>query len=150
MTNYQYYEKDLLEMSKFNKRPAVDYDGKLRQCNKNFCYFCILSRGGYGCDYNFIKWLGKENDSIPKLTKQENLLCQIFGNGWLARDPEGQLFYCVDKPEKYIYISNEWQVKNKLIINSLLHFKQCKFPFIKNNDEEPWKIEDLLLLEVKE
>ena len=62
---------------------------------------------------------------------------------WIARDKDSKLYVYLDKPEKCEYI---WTDKrNYSSLEALSHL----FEMVKWDDDEPWKIEDLLKLDAK-
>lgn len=112
------------------------------------CDKCIRSASDDKCSNKIlIDWLAEEYIEKHKLTKNEQKLCQVLKNGWLARDKFNGLYFHIVKPTtKY---SNEWITLGTVLkINDLI-FEDVKFNFIKWEDKEPWSVEDLLKLEVK-
>lgn len=62
---------------------------------------------------------------------------------YIARDRNGFLLAYTEKPIK---ILETWGLANCALINDMF---DIKFDFIKRDDEEPWRIEDLEKLEMK-
>ena len=61
---------------------------------------------------------------------------------WIARDKDSKLYVYLDKPEKCEYIWTGKQSYSSL--EALSHL----FEMVKWDDDDPWKIEDLLKLDV--
>lgn len=81
----------------------------------------------------------------PTITSREkNFLDLLLPNyKYIARDKNGFLLAYTEKPIK---ILETWGIANCALINMF----DIKFDFIKCDDEEPWSIEDLKKLEVKD
>ena len=87
----------------------------------------------------------------PTLNERERKFLELLRpNFYIARDKKGGLYAYSDEPTK---CNQEWKVNNgnyhwlNLTTNSYMH-SSIKFDFITWDDEEPWKIEDLLKLDV--
>lgn len=81
----------------------------------------------------------------PTITEDEKaILRNLPGNyEWIARDESGVLYIYHDKPKKNSFA---WAVGfGSRCLNLFDHL----FKMVKWEDEEPWKIEDLLKLDVK-
>lgn len=81
----------------------------------------------------------------PTITEDEKaILRNLPGNyEWIARDESGVLYIYQDKPEKNSFA---WAVR---FGSRCLSLFDHLFKMVKWEDEEPWKIEDLLKLDVK-
>ena len=111
------------------------------------CDKCIRSASDDKCSNKIlIDWLAEEYIEKHKLTKNEQKLCQVLKNGWLARDRFNGLYFYAVKPAKH---SNEWATLGTVLKINDLVFEDVKFDFIKWEDKEPWSVEDILKLEVK-
>lgn len=87
----------------------------------------------------------------PTLNEYEKKFLEILRpNFYIARDKKGGLYAYADKPTK---CNQEWATNNgnyywlNLTTNSYMH-PSIKFDFITWDDEEPWKVENLLKLDV--
>ena len=81
----------------------------------------------------------------PTITEDEKAILQNIDEKYkyVARDYDRRLFVFLEKPEKKEFV---WGSNNKVLsISAFDHL----FKMVKWEDEEPWKIEDLLKLEVK-
>lgn len=87
MTNFEKYKDEILEMAREGHSLAKKA-GKLTECSKIRCADCDFV---HNCRAKFIKWLYAE--PAPTLTKRERTFCEIMGEGYIARDEDGTLFY---------------------------------------------------------
>lgn len=143
MTNFEYY-KDEIE--------ALGYDfsftdNEIMECDADFCLGCKFAETS-PCAPDKIKWLYEEHIEKPKLTKNERTFLEMANFKYVAREEDGYIYAFYSKPKKDLEFGL-WESKEELwSIDGL--FKDCKFSFIKWEDEEPWSVEDLLKLEVME
>ena len=132
---------------------AINKDGEFVNCLEITCGSCIFCEDGENCTDKKIKWLYeeyKEHKEQPKLTKDERKLCEIItSDTYIARDKSGSLFVYDKKPYKKDDRIG-WCAKDYCVSISDFIFAGCNFSFIKWEDEEPWKVSDLLNLEVME
>lgn len=89
------------------------------------------------CVLNTIEWLLAEHIEQPKLTKRERAFCEAVQAGFISRDCDMQL--CYYTPDS----CGECAQLKELGLNEF-------FMFIRDIDEKPWAVEDLLKLEVME
>ena len=68
---------------------------------------------------------------------------------YIARNRDSTLFVYGDKPEKEVREVNMWIRRHDSYVANLEVYIHL-FPMVKWEDEEPWLIEDLLKLPVKE
>lgn len=82
----------------------------------------------------------------PIITEDEKTILRNLPTRfeWIARDERSQLFIYLDKPEKRVDV---W-MGERGGYRSLDAFSHL-FEMVKWEDDEPWKIEDLLKLDVK-
>ena len=82
----------------------------------------------------------------PTITEDEKvILSNISGKyEWIARDESGVLYIYHDKPKKeeFMWVDG--------FENRCLNLFNHLFGMVKWEDDEPWRIEDLLKLDVKE
>lgn len=91
----------------------------------------------------------------PTITEDEKtILRNLPGNyEWITRDENSKLYIYQDKPEKYVDV---WMSGRGSMLSlndqrySPLYLFNHLFKMVKWEDDEPWKIEDLLNLDVKE
>lgn len=82
----------------------------------------------------------------PTITGDEKTILRFFliNYEWIARDEDSRLYVYQDKPEKR---ENAWmgEPDGYRSLDALSHL----FVMVKWEDDEPWRIEDLLKLDVK-
>ena len=113
-------------------------------------------------NYNeHLKYLGDDNNDFdivavyelkevwkreePTITEDEKAILRNLPAGykWIAQDRDGRLFVYPGKPSKAV---NAWgSTLGYTFLGSFNHL----FKMVKWEDDEPWKIEDLLKLDVK-
>lgn len=107
--------------------------------------------GGYCDDTERIRWVESEYVGKPTITSREKKFLDALLPEWkyIARDSNTSLYIYPIKPTR---LGERWMVKNdyyfyKIIIKDMYG---NMFDFIKWDDEEPWSIDDLKKLEVKD
>lgn len=132
MKNWEYNE----EFVKKNPLFAV-VKGKLVQCVDTSCEECDF--GGLNCcSISRMKFLYQEYDEPVVLTDDEKSLCKLLCGGWIARDSDGKLWWYKKKPTKGTVGS--WLDRSGSASEISSPFPQCKFDFIRWEDEEPWEV----------
>lgn len=138
MKNWEFYEE---EIKKYKLAFAMK-DNQMYNCASTPCEKCIFDMGeSCTCDIAKVKWLYQECKEPVVLTDDEKALCKLLGRGWIARDKDDTLWWYIDKPPtKSTNEGNAWHNIGGLcaMIHSI--FPQCKFNFIKWEDEEPWEV----------
>ncbi len=135
MKNWDFYGEQVRENPYFayTKR-------KIRPCTLTECSECDFFWEDDDCASCRIKFLYQDYKEPIVLTDDEKALCKLLGRGWIARDKNGDLYWHFANPLK---TSMYWGSKNAEYIPILpIHtiFPQCKFEFIKWEDEEPWEV----------
>lgn len=143
MTNFEYYKKEILELTNNDQAFMVYKNGKIGNCDKcHDCKKCLFDSNS--CNAKATKWLYEEHKEQPKLTKKERQFCELIETGYICRDNSGDLWWFKFRPNKTS--SRCWDNGGQMNYMTKL---PCKFLFIKWEDEEPWKVEELLKLEVE-
>ena len=147
MTNFEFYKEELIERGVTNFAVEAKTNG-IFKCHMLKCSDCLFSNQG-GCGKVLTKWLYEEHKEVPKLTKKERMLCELYETGYIARDYNGDIGWYEKEPEKLSdqRWSNGWGWDNLTYLKCTKHLN---FDFITWEDKEPWKVEDLLKLEVIE
>lgn len=149
MTNFEFYAEDI---------KAVGYDfgidkrsGEFVSCkNTPVCGNCKFDNNG-NCIIEIIKWLYEEHKEQPKLTKNTRKYLELLPFKYIARDRNESVYGYYEKPIKNKYVGAWTYTKDKVKILAInKHLIDCNFSFIKWEDKEPWRVEDLLKLEVME
>lgn len=135
MKNWEFYEK---ELRTYGLSFAME-DNQMCSCAFASCDRCMFSMSeSCPCDATRVKWLYQEYKEPVVLTDDEKALCKLLGRGWIARDKNGNLWWYENRPkEKFIDV---WPTPKNSTFIELDAFPQCKFDFIKWEDEEPWEV----------
>lgn len=154
MNNLEYYKEEIvnsMERAWFCSW-FLDFGKNIRARRLNDCDNCMF-REGVSCAKNKVNWLLAEHKEEPKLTANEKKFLELLNKNYkyIAKDKDGRLYYysfCPDKKEE------EWHTFGDEFSSAIYiekeSFKNVNFPMINWEDEKPWKIEDLLKLEVVE
>lgn len=150
MKNREKFAKEILDIACNGGVIAVTKDNKVVCCRDINCEQCLFHKTNYYesyCDYEAtMRWAESEYvEKKPTITSREkNFLDLLLPNyKYIAKDKNGFLLAYTEKPIK---ILETWGMANCALINMF----DIKFDFIKREDEEPWHIEDLKKLEVKD
>ena len=135
MKNWEFYEK---ELRTYGLSFAME-DNQMCSCAFVSCDRCMFSMSEtYPCDATRVKWLYQEYKEPVVLTDDEKSLCKLLGGGWIARDKNDYLHWHEHKPYKG---DCTWiRTRQSRCVNIGDIFPQCKFEFIKWEDEEPWEV----------
>lgn len=150
MKNREKFAKEILDIACNGGVIAVTKDNKVVCCRDINCEQCLFHKTNYYesyCDYEAtMRWAESEYvEKKPTITSREkNFLDLLLPNyKYIAKDKNGFLLAYTEKPIK---ILETWGMANCALINMF----DIKFDFIKREDEELWRIEDLKKLEVKD
>lgn len=152
MTNFEYYKDEILKYLSENNFAdmAVSWDGKILQCAECNCDNCVYKGKGKFCNEDLIiKWLYEEykerKEPVTLTTFEKELLNKALQENYhyIVRDADSDLYVFSNKPIKekdrdYWNSDYDWERFSTFIHAGL-------FNFIKWEDEEPWKIEDILV-----
>lgn len=138
MKNWEKYEKEIREIAV--ETVAVDKSTlKPEACGKIDCYDCLFDKACATDDFMMrTNWLYSDYKEPVVLTNDERKLCELLGKGWIARDDDDTLSYYTGKPFKTE--GKYYWVQKGAILAVGIFFPQCKFEFIKWEDEEPWEV----------
>lgn len=154
MKNKEKFAKEILDIACSGHGIAITImSHKLVSCESIDCDECIFKGNKLeGCNSKIQKWCESEYVEEPTLTKNEKLYLDMLKSEYMyiTRDKSGSIFIYSEMPYRNNSF-NMWRAKNynnfRKVPDSL---KDINFDFIKWEDEEPWKIEDLKKLKVKE
>lgn len=136
MKNWDFHEEELKKYGfAFGMR-----NNQIDWCSKVSCSKCEFHVNGIeSCSGAKIEWLYQEHKDPVVLTDDEKALCKLLGRGWIARERNGELWWYEAKPvEKKSFTWSASGVGLNVMIENI--FPQCKFNFIKWEDEEPWEV----------
>lgn len=149
MKNREKFAKEILDIACEGKTFAVTKDNKVGCCDDINCEQCLFNKTdsyvGFCDDEKRMQWSESEYVEEPTITSREkNFLDLLLPKyKYIAKDKNGFLLAYTEKPIK---ILETWGIANCALINMF----DIKFDFIKREDEEPWSIEDLKNLEVRD
>ena len=152
MKNREKFAKEILDIACKGSSIAMNFDGNLVSCSNFHCHKCKFNIDYYNdCNTYIEKWCEAEYVEKPTLTLKENLFIGLIRTEYkyIARDEDGLLSVYPRKPEKkstYWLLTDNPNSARDLYTRAL----DVNFDFIKWEDEEPWLIEDLKKLEVKD
>ena len=142
MTNFEYWKDRILEIVKSDVGLALN-NGNPTECHHISCENCNFHSKTHICNIKRFEWFYSEHEDKPKLTKRERKLCEALETGWIAANKDGAVYWHGKFPVKAITVYNGSP-------SMYLSGAGFKFDFINFEDEEPWMVENLLLLEVEE
>lgn len=138
MKNWEFY-KEFLRTYGFS---FAMVGNELCSCDAVSCDKCTFDRGEAGlCDEVKVKFLYQEHKEPIVLTDDEKALCKLLKRGYIARDKDGGLWWYEIKPTKRTVDAWRFPYENSASTQFDDIFPQCKFDFIKWEDEEPWEVQ---------
>ena len=154
MKNKEKFAKEIFDVACRGDSIAVTIaNNEIVPCESIECEKCIFKVKEYEkCSDKIKKWCESEYVDKPKLTKNEKLYLNMIKPDYMyiARDKNGLLFIYSEIPYRN-NDSNAWRVESSGNFEKVLDsLKDVEFDFIKWKDKEPWSIEDLKKLEVKD
>lgn len=154
MKNREKFAKEILDIVCEGGSLAVTKDNKVVNCDDVNCGQCLFYKtddyGSY-CDGNSLyRWA--ESEFVEKHTirsKEKKFLDALLPKwNYIARDSNTNLYIYPIKPTR---LGKRWMLKNDYYFYKIAKDVYGNmFDFIKWEDEEPWSIEDLKKLEVKD
>ena len=153
MKNRQRFAKEILDIACKGKTIAVTKDNKVVCCDDINCEQCLFNKTddyvGYCDDEKRMQWSESEYVQKPTITSREkNLLDALLPScKYIARDSNNELYIY---NEKLTRSDCDWYSDDGILCRISTRFFGNMFDFIKWEDEEPWSIEDLKKLEVKD
>lgn len=148
MKNREKFAKEILDIACKGGTIAVTKDNEVVNCDDITCEKCLFNINYDECNCHSIdikRWAESEYVETPVITSKEKKFLDLLlpNYKYIARDKNGFLLAYTEKPIK---ILETWGIANCALINMF----DIKFDFIKREDEEPWSVEDLKKLEVKD
>lgn len=149
MKNREKFAKEILDIACKGGTIAVTKDNEVVNCDDITCEKCLFNINYDECNCHSIdikRWGESEYVEKPKITSKEKKFLDLLlpNYKYIARDKNGSLLVYTENPIK---ILETWGLAGCALINGIF---DIKFDFIKREDEEPWLIEDLKKLEVKD
>lgn len=150
MKNFEYWEKEIKEIV-MNNKPLALVDGKPCNCHDVTCSKCAFDHYDEDtlntCEAKTFEWLYEEHIEQPKISERTKKFFEVIQTGWVARDSDSSLFLSLGILKKD---HNGWYSPDDEEMVSLDRdlYNFLTLDFIKWEDEEPWRVEDILKLEV--
>lgn len=152
MKNREKFAKEILDIACSGSSIAMDLDGNLVPCSKLNCNECCFnSNSCEDCDMDVQKWCESEYVEKPTITSREKKLLDVLlpECKYIARQKNNTLYIYYCKPMRNF--KNEiWRSDDDYDFLPKKMYGDDIFSFIKDDDEEPWNIEDLKNLEVRD
>ena len=151
-TNMEHFRSEIEEiLNRLDYNLPAVVNGKPIACRGTSCDVCDLDGKGVRCHIGFMQWLMSEYKEEPVLTEREKHFVECVEDGWITRYKDDALVWWSAKPT---YRNNgEWhcECRGGFELDVIKEFIFGKlFPFITWEDEEPWSIEQLRKLKVKD
>ena len=155
MKNREKFAKEILNVACNGRLMAVTKDNEVVCCDNINCESCMfesLVGRSQACSDRLREWAESEYVEKPTITSREKNFLDLIVSKWkyIARDKDKNLYVFDSLPSKG---DNGWRIENILMCDYCNIFKKLfgdMFDFIKFENEEPWSIEDLKKLEVKD
>lgn len=150
MKNKEKFAKEILDIACKSEKFSVIKSGEITFCDRFKCDMCKFndSTGEKSCRTKRYKW--PESEYVEKSTitsREKNFLDALPSKcKYIARDKDNLLYAYYDKPIR----GNKFWITNYAFHDMPKDMHGDVFSFIKWEDEEPWSIDDLKKLEVKD
>ena len=157
MKNREKFAKEILDIALEGGGMAVTKENKIVCCSDiPSCVLCLLNcyvkRGrSNSCRDKLYEWAESEYVEKPTITSREKNFLDLLLPKWkyIERDKNNELYV-------YQFKSTCNDGSRDFILNKIIYYRipvdmyGNMFAFIKWKDEEPWSIDDLKKLEVKD
>lgn len=151
MKNKEKFAKEIIDIACKHGMIAVTKDNKVVNCSDIICEECLFNiNDGYICycgENDIKRWAESEYVEKPTISESDLRFLDYLPERYkyMARDRNGFLNAYDLKVEK---TDRSW-TSARYITMDMTAFN-ISFPMIKWEDEEPWSIEDLKNLDVKD
>lgn len=154
MKNREKFAKEILDIACNGRSIAVTKENKIAYCSNISCESCMFDGCGkhigrsQACSDRLREWAESEYVEKPTITSREKKFLNMLlpKSKYIARDENDKLYVYTEKPKRVIGYwgcpDGSYQISADIFGNM--------FDFIKWEDEEPWRIEDLKKLECEE
>ena len=155
MKNREKFAKEILDVACKGDTIAVTQENKVVCCGDINCSQCLFGKKDnyvYYCDdEKRMQWSESEYVEKPTITSREKNFLDLLLPKWkyIERDKNNELYV-------YQFKSTCNDGSRDFILNKVIYYRipvdmyGNMFAFIKCKDEEPWSIDDLKKLEVKD
>lgn len=155
MKNREKFAKEILDIACKGNIITVTKDNKVVCCDDIKCGQCLFYKtddyGSHCDDEALMRWAESEYVEKPTITSREkNFLDALLPNfKYIARDSNDRLCIYYNKPKRNS-MDNYWIPDDDYYYYVSSNMYGNMFDFIRWGDEEPWSIEDLKNLEVRD
>ena len=149
MKNREKFAKEILDIACKGNHFGVTKAGEIISCPETDCAKCLFN-DDIDCDISLEQWSESEYVEKNTITSREKKFLDVLLPKWkyIARDSNNSLFIYPIKPIRF---GTCWMVKNDYNVYKIAKDVYGNmFNFIRWEDEEPWSIEDLKKLEVRD
>lgn len=152
MKNREEFAEEILDIVCKGDSFSVTKSGEITFCDRFKCDMCKFndSTGEKSCRTKRYEWSESEYTEKPTITSREKKLLDLLlpECKYIARQKNNTLYIYYCKPTRNF--KNEiWRSDDDYDFLPKKMYGDDIFSFIKDDDEEPWSIEDLKKLEVK-
>lgn len=156
MKNREKFAKEILDIACCGRSMAVTKDNEVVCCdniNCESCMFDMVEHIGRSqvCRDQLREWSESEYVEKPTITSREkNFLDALLSDcKYIARDSNNNLYIYYNKPRRNS-MNESWTIDDGNYFYVSRNMYGNMFNLIKWEDKEPWSIEDLKKLEVKD
>ena len=149
MKNREKFAKEILDIACKGNHFGVTKAGEIISCPETDCAKCLFN-DDIDCNISLEQWSESEYVEKNTITSREKKFLDVLLPKWkyIARDSNNSLFIYPIKPIRF---GTCWMVKNDYNVYKIAKDVYGNmFNFIRWGDEEPWSIEDLKKLEVRD
>ena len=155
MKNREKFYKEILDIACNGRIMAVTKDNEVVCCDNINCESCMFDSlidhigRSQACSDRLREWSESEYVEKPIITSREKNLLDVLlpSCKYIARDNNNELYIYNEKPTRR---DCDWYLNDGIFCRISTMFFGNMFAFIKWKDEEPWSIDDLKKLEVKD
>ena len=156
MKNREKFAKEIIDIACKGGTITITKDNKVVNCDDITCGHCLFNKTDDSICYRDVnalyRWVESEyvEEEKPTITLREKHFLNILSpkSKYIARDESNKLYVYNGKPAR---TNCYWHSNNGVFCYHVsTNIFGNMFDFIKWEDEEPWRIEDLKKLECEE
>ena len=157
MKNREKFAKEILDIACSGRSIAVTKENNIAYCSNISCESCMFDGCGkhigrsQACSDQLREWAESEYVEKPTITSREKKFLDILlpECKYIVREKNNTLYIYCCKPMRS-YKNGVWTSNDDYYYLPKKMYGDDIFSFIKDDDEEPWSIEDLKKLEVND
>lgn len=151
MKNKEKFAKEIIDIACKGDIIAVTKDNKVVGCDDIYCDQCLFDIDNlcHRGDNILYRWAESEYVEKPTITSREKKFLDVLlpSCKYITRDNSNELYIYNKKPTR---TDCNWYSNDGTLDCISTNLFGNMFDFIRWEDEEPWSIEDLKKLEVKD